>query len=221
MTARDPLAAERLAAMRRSYERAGLDERDLAGTWLEQLERWLGDAQRDGILEPNAMILATASADGGPAARTVLLKGLDERGLVFHTNADSRKGRHLAENPRAAIVFPWHELQRQVLVTGATTPISAEDSDRYWASRPRGSQIGSAASHQSQVVSSRQVVEERFAALDRAHPGDEPIPRPAHWGGVRVVPDTVEFWQGRPNRVHDRLRYRRDGESWVIERLEP
>lgn len=220
MSARDPLAAERLAAMRRSYERAGLDERDLAGTWLEQLERWLADAGRDGILEPNAMILATASADGAPAARTVLLKAVDERGLVFHTNGESRKGRHLAENPRAAVVFPWHELQRQVLVTGATAPIGAEESDRYWASRPRGSQIGSAASHQSQVVASRRVIEERFEQLDREHPGAA-IPRPPHWGGVRIAPETVEFWQGRPDRVHDRLRYRRDGDIWVIERLEP
>lgn len=220
MSVRDPLAAERLAAMRRSYERAGLDERDLAGTWLEQLERWLDDAGRDGILEPNAMILATASAAGAPAARTVLLKAVDERGLVFHTNGQSRKGRHLAENPRAAVVFPWYELQRQVLVTGATAPIDAGESDRYWASRPRGSQIGSAASHQSQVVASRRVIEERFEQLDREHPGAA-IPRPPHWGGVRIAPETVEFWQGRPDRVHDRLRYRRDGETWVIERLEP
>lgn len=221
MSADDPLAAQRLAAMRRSYEQAGLHEDDLAPTWLGQLRGWLDDADRHGILEPNAMVLATAGADGAPTTRTVLLKGLDERGLVFHTNNESRKGRQLRENPRAAVVFPWVALQRQILVEGATEPIAEADSDSYWASRPRGSQIGSAASRQSEVVASREVIEERFGQLDREHPDDAPIPRPPQWGGVRLVPQAVEFWQGRVNRVHDRLRYRRDGKDWVVERLEP
>lgn len=216
----DPLAAVRLAAMRRSYEQGGLDEADLAPTWLEQLRAWLADAEEHGILEPNAMVLATAAPDAAPAVRTVLLKGLDERGLVFHTNHGSRKGRQLAANPRAAVVFPWHALGRQVHVEGLTERIAEEDSDAYWADRPRGSQLGSAASPQSEVIGSRAELEAAVAALEAAHPG-APVPRPAHWGGVRIVPEAVEFWQGRRDRLHDRLRFRRADGAWVVERLAP
>jgi pyridoxamine 5'-phosphate oxidase len=217
----DPLAAQRLATMRRAYQRGGLDEADLAPTWLEQLRRWLDDADRHGIQEPNAMVLATATPDAVPSARTVLLKGLGEEGLVFHTNHESRKGRQLQANPRAAIVFPWHELQRQVLVDGTVSPIGEADSVSYWTSRPRGSQIGSAASRQSEPIASRAELEAQFAALQAEYPGETPIPRPAHWGGLRVAPVTVEFWQGRLDRMHDRLRYRNTDGGWIVERLQP
>jgi pyridoxamine 5'-phosphate oxidase len=215
----DPLAPERLAAMRREYQQGGLDATDLAADPLEQLRRWLADAQRGGILEPNAMVLATAGADGAPSARTVLLKGLDAGGLVFHTNYASRKGRQLAENPRAALLFPWVELQRQVELAGRVERLSEADSDAYWATRPHGSQLGSAASAQSQVIASRAELDEAYRALAQRHP--DAVPRPAHWGGFRLVPDQVEFWQGRLDRLHDRLRYRRAGDAWVIERLAP
>lgn len=220
MSTDDPLAAERLAAMREVYTRAGLDESALAPTWLDQLRLWLADADRDGILEPNAMVLATAGPDGAPAARTVLLKGLDERGLVFHTNYWSRKGRDLAGNPKAGIVFPWYQLQRQVHVEGTVERIPERDSDAYWASRPRGSQIGAAASAQSQVIGSRAELEAAAAALEARHAG-APIPRPESWGGILLVPHAVEFWQGRPDRLHDRLRFRIDDGTWVVERLAP
>jgi pyridoxamine 5'-phosphate oxidase len=221
VSADDPLAAQRLAAMRRTYQLGGLAESDLAPSWMEQLRAWLDDANRHGILEPNAMVLATADAAGAPSARTVLLKGLDAGGLVFHTNYDSRKGGQLRENPRAALVFPWVELQRQVLAEGRVERLSPQDSDAYWAMRPRGSQIGSAASRQSQVLQSRAQLEGEFAAFREAHPEPGPIPRPAHWGGMRLVPETVEFWQGRLDRLHDRLRYRHTGDGWVVERLSP
>jgi pyridoxamine 5'-phosphate oxidase len=220
MSTDDPQASERLAAMRQSYERNGLDEADLAQTWLQQLRAWLADAAQHGILEPNAMSLATSTPDGVPSVRTVLLKGLDEGGLVFHTNYESRKGRELDANPRAAIVFPWVQLQRQVLVDGTVERISEADSVAYWASRPRGSQIGAAASAQSTVIGSRAEIETAAARLDAEY-ADRPIPRPEHWGGLRLNPESVEFWQGRADRLHDRLRYRRDGEAWVVERLAP
>ncbi|MDX6639628.1 MAG: pyridoxamine 5-phosphate oxidase [Solirubrobacteraceae bacterium] len=221
MSTSDPLASQRLAAMRRTYQLGGLDEADLEPTWLAQLRRWLDDAAKHGILDPNAMVLATATPDGAPSARTVLLKGLDDGGLVFHTNYASRKGRELEANPRAAVVFPWYDLQRQVLVEGTVARMAEADSSSYWASRPHRSQIGSAASRQSQVIGSRAELEERFAALEREHPGEGPIPRPAHWGGLRLAPDSVEFWQGRLDRLHDRLRFRRSAEGWIVERLEP
>ncbi|MDX6666287.1 MAG: pyridoxamine 5-phosphate oxidase [Solirubrobacteraceae bacterium] len=220
MSTGDRPAAEHLASMRGSYARDGLDERDVAATWLEQLRGWLADAERHGILEPNAMVLATAGEGCAPAARTVLLKGLDERGLVFHTNYESRKGRQLEANPRASVVFPWLALHRQVLVDGVTERIAAGDSDAYWASRPRGSQLGAAASAQSQVIGSRAEIEAAVAALDERYAG-EPIPRPPHWGGVLLVPHSVEFWQGRADRLHDRLRFRCEAGAWVLERLAP
>ncbi len=215
--------AARLAAMRRSYELGGLGESDLAAGWLAQLEGWLDDAGSGGVLEPNAMVLATAGPAGAPSTRMVLLKALDARGLVFYTGYGSRKARDLECNPRASLTFPWHELQRQVHVEGAAERVGAAESDAYWASRPRGSQIGALASHQSEPVADRGVLEAARDAAAARHPEDAPVPRPERWGGYRVVPDLVEFWQGRPDRLHDRLRYRlAAGEDrWIVERLAP
>lgn len=213
------------AEMRRAYLRGRLDDADdpaaTPGHWLELFRLWFSDAANDpAIVEANAMQLATASADGRPAVRTVLLKGFDERGLVFYTNLDSAKGRDIAGNPRAAAVFAWLGHERQVRLSGPVQPVSAAEADAYFASRPRGSQLGAWASPQSQVVSSRAELE-RLAAQVAQRFGDEPVPTPPRWSGLRIVPDEVEFWQGRADRLHDRLRYRRDGDGWVRERLAP
>lgn len=212
---------DHLADMRRSYELGGLDEADLAPTWLEQFERWLAEAEAAGITEPNAMVLATADASGAPSARTVLLKGLDARGFVLYTNLGSRKARQVAANPRAALTFPWIPLQRQVCVTGRFERIAAAEADAYFASRPHGSQLGAHASPQSSVVASRAELEAVERALAARWPEGAAVPRPAGWGGLRIVPDGVEFWQGRPNRLHDRLRFRATDTGWVVERLAP
>ncbi len=213
------MRAARLAAMRRSYEIGGLDEADLADTWLDQLRRWLREAEDGGVLEPNAVLLATATPAGAPSARTVLMKGLGEQGLVFYTAYDSRKGTELAANPRATLVFPWVELQRQVIVEGGVERVPDADADAYWDSRPRGSQLGALASPQSRPIDSRAVLEEARDTLAAEYP--DTVPRPERWGGFRVVPDAVEFWQGRADRLHDRLRYRLEGGSWSVERLAP
>ena len=210
-----------LADMRRSYEQGGLAEADLAPTWLAQFTGWMQDAVRAELTEPNAMVLATADPDGAPSSRTVLLKGVDERGFVLYTNLGSRKGAQATANPRAALTFPWHALQRQVGVTGRVERVADADSDAYFASRPHGSRLGAHASPQSAVVGSRAELEERLAALEARFPEGTVVPRPAHWGGLRVVPDSVEFWQGRANRLHDRLRFRAVGAGWVVERLAP
>jgi pyridoxamine 5'-phosphate oxidase len=221
----DAARTARLQEMRRSYETGGLSEADLASGWLIQLQRWLADAHAAGVTEPNAMVLATADAAGRPSARTVLLKGLDERGLVLYTNLRSRKGREATANPAASLVFPWIDLQRQVVVCGDAEPVSTEESDAYFATRPHGSQLGAAASPQSSVIPDRRTLEAARAALDAEYPPGTPVPRPPHWGGLRVRPLTVEFWQGRPDRLHDRLRYRREdgggADAWVVERLAP
>lgn len=209
--------------MRRDYARATLDEGRLAATWLEQFTGWLADAVAGGETEANAMVLSTADARGRPSARTVLLKGVDERGFVLYTNFASRKGREAAENPYGSLVFPWLVVQRQVVVSGAVERVDDAQADAYFASRPRGSRLSALASPQSQVIASREVLDGALAELDARYPSDEAeIPRPPGWGGLRVVPETVEFWQGRRNRLHDRLRYRRDAAGgWVVERLAP
>lgn len=216
-------ASQRLAMMRRAYGARGLREDDLAPTWSEMLSRWLDDAESGGILEPNAMVVATADADGRPNARTVLLKGLDASSLTFFANYASAKGRELADNPVAALLFPWVELQRQVRLVGPVHQLDAAASDAYFASRPHGSQVSALASPQSQVLRDRAQLEAVRDTLAAQYPPDgAPVPRPAHWGGYVVVPDTVEFWQGRADRLHDRLVYRRDEDGrWQTERLAP
>jgi len=213
---------QRLAAMRQVYGSVGLSEADLAPTWSAMLERWLGEAEAGGILEPNAMVVATADADGRPNARTVLLKGLDETSLTFFTNYDSAKGQELAVNPVAALLFPWVELQRQVRLVGPVHRLDAAASDAYFASRPYGSRLSALASPQSRVLADRAQLEAARDALAARYPEGGDVPRPENWGGYVVVPDTVEFWQGRADRLHDRLVYRRGADgAWVTERLAP
>ena len=221
----DPVA---LAALRRSYSLAGLTEDDVAPEPFAQFERWLADAVAAELIEPNAMVLATADAEGTPSARTVLLKGVSDgaagRGLVFYTNYESHKGQDLAVNPHAALLFPWLGLERQVRVVGPVERLTSEENDAYFAARPHGSQLGAVTSEQSHVIQGREGLERRYAELALTYPEGTQVPRPDGWGGFRVVPRTVEFWQGRGHRLHDRLRYRRDPTAdadWVIERLSP
>jgi pyridoxamine 5'-phosphate oxidase len=182
--------------------------------------RWYDDAERAGIHLPNATALATASVGGRPSIRHVLLRGIEERGFVFYTNHGSRKGSEIAENPRAAFSIYWRELDRQISVTGDVARVSAEESDAYFATRPREARIGAWASRQSSELGSRDELMERFAALEAEYPGDD-VPRPSFWGGYRVDPITVEFWQGRQHRLHDRFLYERTGRGWTIRRLSP
>jgi pyridoxamine 5'-phosphate oxidase len=188
---------------------------------LQQFRAWFAEAEAAGLYQPEAMTLATATADGRPAARAVLLRGADERGFTFFTNYTSRKGRELADNPRAALLFFWAELHRQVRVEGRIEVVSESESDDYFRTRPRGSQVGAWASEQSEVLPNREALDKAFEEMDRRFEG-RPVPRPLHWGGYRVVPETIEFWQGRENRLHDRLCFRRrPGGGWDIVRLAP
>lgn len=210
-----------VADLRQNYTRSGLTEAETNADPIQQFKTWFEQAVSAEILEPNAMTLATTTSDGKPSARIVLLKGVDERGFAFYTNYNSLKGQQLSQNPHAALVFWWAELERQVRIEGRVEKLSAQESENYYHSRPRNSQLGAWVSNQSQVIDSRAVLDRQLEELQQKYTHRE-IPRPPHWGGFRVIPSTLEFWQGRPSRLHDRLRYRLTTEKrWVRERLAP
>ena len=209
------------ADLRNEYTRSGLSESDAASDPIVQFRRWFDEALEADLHEPNAMTLATATPDGKPSARIVLLKGFDERGFVFYTNYGGRKARELEQNPNCSLTFYWGELERQVRIEGRAARVTGEESDTYFASRPRGSQLGAWASEQSRPVESRTELEERLKELEEEYEGRE-IPRPPFWGGYRVEPESIEFWQGRENRLHDRILYSSlGGGGWEIQRLQP
>jgi pyridoxamine 5'-phosphate oxidase len=208
-----------LADLRKNYALGSLDVADANRDPIRQFEAWFAQAVDAKLPEPNTMTLATVDSRGHPSARIVLIKGVDERGFVFFTNYASRKGREIADNPRASLLFYWIELERQVRIEGTVVKTSADESDAYFASRPLGSRIGAWASEQSQVIESRTLLEAREREISARY-GDNP-PRPPHWGGYRLVPDAIEFWQGRPSRLHDRLLYTRNRDTWDIVRLSP
>lgn len=210
-----------LAALRRNYALESLSEKDVAADPIEQFDRWFREAMNSQLPEPNAMTLATASRDGSPSARTVLLKNFDRQGFVFYTNYESRKGAELAENPRAALLFTWLELERQVRIEGVVEKNSPAESLEYFQSRPKGSQIGAWASPQSRLIEGRTVLEQNVADLESTYAAAERLPLPPFWGGYRVLPQVIEFWQGRESRLHDRILYTRNNDSWIIGRLAP
>ena len=209
-----------VADIRREYALARLDEKDVSPDPVAQFDRWFGEAQAAAMFEVNAMVLATATGDGRPSARMVLLRGFDQQGFVFFTDYRSRKGEELDANPRAALTFYWGELERQVRIEGTVTRTSAAESEEYYRTRPVGSRLGAWVSHQSRPIASREVLETGFSDAERRFSGAE-VPLPPYWGGYRVHPESFEFWQGRESRLHDRIRYRWEGERWVIERLSP
>ncbi|MGW1889991.1 pyridoxamine 5'-phosphate oxidase [Streptomyces sp. NPDC002004] len=212
--------------MRKHYRAEGLLEADLAPHPMQQFARWFRQAaeaaEQGALYEPNAMVVSTVDADGRPSARTVLLKAYDERGFVFFTNYRSRKARDLAANRQVALLFPWHPMARQVVVTGTATRTGRDETAGYFRTRPHGSQLGAWASAQSEVIASRDELDHAYADLAARYPEGEQVPVPPHWGGYRVAPETVEFWAGRENRLHDRLRYVFEGDgAWRVERLGP
>lgn len=198
-----------------------LDEADLAADPVAQFTAWLAEAAERGVYEPNAMVLATIDPDGAPSIRTVLLRSVDERGFAFYTDYSSRKGRALLEHPAVAVVFPWYTLHRQVKIFGHAHPVEVADSDAYFANRPRGAQVAAWSSDQSQPIASRDALEQRVHDVEAQFVDAPEVPRPQRWGGFRIVPDRVEFWQGRTSRLHDRLLFHRVGEGWRVERLQP
>lgn len=213
-----------LSGLREEYGRGGLDLSDLSDDPIEMFERWLQQAVDAGVHEPNAMVLATATPAGRPSSRMVLLKGLGPAGFVFFTNRASRKGEELAANPQCALLFPWHPLERQVRIEGSASVLDDTEVAAYFHSRPRGAQLGAWASAQSRPVASRAELAETYAGVEERFGADESVgevPVPPEWGGYRVRPEAVEFWQGRRSRMHDRLVYRRDGDGWAIQRLAP
>ncbi|MFP3914934.1 MAG: pyridoxamine 5'-phosphate oxidase [Actinomycetota bacterium] len=209
-----------LSSLRVEYETTGIDPASMAEDPLEEFVVWFQAAAEAGIDQPNSFVLATSTLDGVPSARAVLLKEIGPEGLSFYTNIRSRKGRELAGNPRAAACFVWMELHRQVRIEGTVERVADADADAYFSARPPGSRLSAAASHQSEVVPSREVLEERYRELQEAYPSGD-VPRPREWGGFRILPRMYEFWQGRPHRFHDRVRYREEGSAWVRERLAP
>jgi pyridoxamine 5'-phosphate oxidase len=214
-------AGAELPGMREDYRNASLEAADLADTWHEQLLAWIAEAREAELPDANAMVLATADDEGRVTSRTVLAKDVDTRGVTFFTNYTSEKSHQLRQTRRASVTFPWLALQRQATVIGVAELVAKEETQAYWRTRPRGSQLGAWASPQSAVVRDRTALDDRLAAVTERFADDEDIPAPPHWGGWRLVPTHVEFWQGRPDRLHDRLRFRRTDPGWVVERLAP
>jgi pyridoxamine 5'-phosphate oxidase len=210
-----------LEHLREDYRQAELSEEAVSKSPKQQFKKWFEEAMQSQVIEPNAMVLSTATKDGKPTARTVLLKSFDEGGFVFYTNYNSRKGKELAENPYASLLFLWLPLQRQIRIEGAVEKINPDESTKYFQSRPRGSQIGACASPQSQVIENRSFLEQEVSRIETEFKDQEKLPRPEHWGGYVLKPNLLEFWQGRSSRLHDRIQYRLEGEEWIIERLAP